>query len=396
MVQKKNAYNIEYHPEFLYFNTFVRENKYTPAQHPEIWMHPLQYELFNYFLFGSELCANKSRKSWIQFCKEFFPHLPAIKNISKHVDIDQWVKYAKSINIEGMLDKYLPRIFKAFGTTFFIPKIKVSPVRLNPCPLNHFRALCSGSYSLYHLSKGDPPFYDPIKHLIYLPIPEQDTKLPFLALESILVHELLHSALRPFLYKGFKIGEFDVQIQSNIINIIFTEVFAHAGTYIILKESGDIPKQQLDDVFENFALSEDLLYIASFAFIKSLGLDYLASLLSPVFRVAQNMSFLSQEYTNIQTITDKKARGLLTKIYKYKKQVKGMDRKILKKHLTKHLKARIKAVTAEIASLDINKILKGAMVREEDPYKKQLLNSLCDIFDHKREEEWKKMLQGQS
>lgn len=393
MPRKKKAYTVEYHPEFLYFNTLVREKKYSPDKHPSVWggsggEYWGPYQIFNTFLFDFQSASGKVKRPWNQFCKEVIPKLKITEDTGKNVDIDQWLKYAKSLNIESMLDKYLPRMFRVFGSSFSVPTIKISPIRLNPCLLNHFRAICSGSYSLYHVSHGDPAFYDVVKHIIYLPVPEYDIKLPLLILESVLLHELFHSVIRPLLGEGFRIGKFNIQIQKNVVNRAFAEVFANAGAYIILEESGDVTKQHRLSAIKNFSGSGGMLYVESFAAIKFLGLSYIASLLSPVFSVAQNLAFLTREYSKTQHITEKKARGILTKKYKYKKRVKGMDKKALTKRLEKHVETRINSVVNQIQSLDINKILSGALARERNPYRKRLLGHLSELFNHKREEEW--------
>ena len=51
---KKSIIKIEYHPEFLYFNEFVRRGGYTPKTHPKVWQSDDQrlspYDMFNIVL----------------------------------------------------------------------------------------------------------------------------------------------------------------------------------------------------------------------------------------------------------------------------------------------------------------------------------------------------------
>jgi len=391
MAKTSLQYQVEYHPEFLYFNKFVRDTGYKPNKDRWVWEsgHEVTspYQLCNALLFDLVRSSRKPRVPWPTATANILRETRIFKDFPEGVDSDAWIKYARTLDIKGMLDRYLPRIFNAFGEPFSIPTIKISPLRLTPCPMNHFNAILSGSFTPYHMTHGDPAFYDPASHIIYLPVPERETKLPPAYLDWVLLHELFHSAVRPFLVRSFVIGGFQVNLPENIINSAFGEMFSEVGAYSILEKSGEVPKRLRSSVFKEH-VPDTILYAESFVPMKLLGLPYLASLLKPVFSVARNLEFLSKEWYKVQHLTEKQARGILTKKYNYKKRVKGMDKKALKARLEKHQETRIKSVVDQIQTLNINKLLRGAAARARNPSRKKLLSQLSDLFDPKLENEW--------
>lgn len=392
MAKTKPQYQVEYHPEFLYFNKFVRGKDYKPNEDSWVWESGDEesmssYHLCNTLLFDFSPSFRKHRVPWPSAVANILRETRVFKDFPEGVDAGAWVKYAKSLDIEGMLEKYLPRIFNAFGEPFSVPTAKISPLRLNPCPMNHFNAILSGSFTPYHMTHGDPAFYNPISHIIYFPVPERETKLPPAYLDWVLLHEIFHSAVRPFLVRSFGIGGFQVNLPANILNRAFGEVFSEVGAYSILDESGKITKRNRWHVARAHAPSS-MLHLESFVTMKLLGLSSMASLLKPVFSIARNLEFLSKEWCKIQHLTDKQARGILTKKYKYKKRVKGMDKKVLKDRLVKHEETRIRSVVDQIQSLNIHNLLRSATARAKNPYRKKLLDQLSVFFDPKQEDEW--------
>jgi len=392
MAKSKEKYQVEYHPEFLYFNKFVRDNGYNPEKDRWVWEPEHEgglspFHLCNALLFDLAATSHKPRTPWSSAVENILKETCIFKDFPKGVDAAAWIKYAKSLDIEGMLDRYLPRIFNAFGEPFSVPAVKISPFRLTSCPSNHFNAILSGSFTPYSATNGDPAFYDPVSHIIYLPVPERETKLPPAFLDWILLHELFHSVVRPFLARSFGIGAFQINLPENIVNRAFGEIFSEVGAYSILEMSGEAPKRLKGPILRA-QVHGHKLYMESFVAMKLLGLPYLASLLKPVFSVSRDLEFLSKEWFKVQRLTEKQARGILTKKYNYKKRVKGMDKKALKARLEKHEETRIRAMVDEIGSLDIHRLLRSAVARDRNPSRKKLLTQLCDLFDPKQEEEW--------
>ena len=111
---------VEYHPEFLYFNRFVREKGCDPVGHPVVWAGPHGDSLSPYaacnmllFLFRE---GGKARMPFSEAMVRLFERDKGLKGLSFHVDVTGWVAYAKSLGVEGMVRRYAPHIFEALGT----------------------------------------------------------------------------------------------------------------------------------------------------------------------------------------------------------------------------------------------------------------------------------------
>jgi hypothetical protein len=393
MPKRKQQYHIEYRPDFLFFNKYVREGGYQPDKHPWLWDGDAQnnmsvYQVCDYLLFNATP-PQKSRMSHTALCTKLYKELKIFPDFPVGVDADAWIQYAKSLNIEALLDRYLPFMFQAFGEPFELPRIKISPLRLNPCPPNIFRAFATGAYNAKLHSAIDPACYNPDEHIIYVPVPEHETRLPTAFFEHILLHELFHAAIRPFFMEGeFRMGGHIFEVAPRCLtNRAFAEVFSEVGAYAVLIASGQAPRKKRISVLKSFAVPSRL-YLRSFQAMNALGLDRLALLLKPVFTIVRELSFLGKEVAKSERLTAKQARGILSKMYQYKKQVKGMDEKALKGRIEKHSSQRIKAVISQINALDIHKIFSGAAANARDARDKMILNDLCSFFDPAREQEW--------
>ena len=390
--RQKNT--IEYHPEFLYFNKYVRENGYTPDKDSWVWasfedeeedLSP--YELCNLLLFNL-VPSGKKAWEWTRLLNEIIEK-NKVFNFPKNVDVNRWIQYVNSLDISGMLDRYVPSIFQAFGESLDIPTIKVSVARLNPCSSNHFNSIINGAFEIRHITRCDPPFYDIGSHIIYLPVPETSINLPELCLDWWLVHEILHSTIRPFYKHPFQIGEYRfVDYPPDTLRRAFSEVFCEVGAaYTILGLKGKAPNKKQLSILKNHLINNNL-YLDAFARMQMVGFDFLCGLLRPTIRISRELAFLARECTAIKKMTEKQMRGVLTKKYSYKKPVKGMDKKVLEKRLKKHQLSRINNLVDQISNLDIHRLLKGAAASTDNKRKKGLLKELSELFDPQMKEKW--------
>lgn len=384
---------VEYHPEFLYFNRFVREKGCDPVKHPQVWAKPAlggglsPYAICNLFLFDTYKDA-KGRMTFPEAMVKLFERDRALQGLSFHVDVAGWVAYAKSLEIERMVERYAPHIFESLGTSFDLPRIKVSPVRLTPCPRNHFRALLSGAYDLHHVTAGDPPFYDLARDLIYLPIPEQRADLPHLWLDWTLIHELLHAAIRPLLAPGIAI-EGQERVHKGVLNQAFGEALSNAGALSVLMRSGQLTRDKRSETAWRF-LGPSQLHLDAVVRIHTVGFARVAQLFKPLFQISREAAFLTREGAKLSRLTEKQMRGILTKKYSYKKLVSGMDEEKLRLRLRRHHEARARSLVAQFEGLDVNRALARASAVEENPKRKVLLTELCELFKPGREDEWLK------
>lgn len=390
---KKIHYPVEYHPEFLFFNTFVRDHHCDPKHDSWVWEPQSQdrlspYRVCNFMLFDV-IKTKQTKFSRLQLAEKMLSELNAFPGALPSVDGQAWINYARSLGIENMLERYLPRIFRHFKEPFSVPTIKLSPVRLTPCARNHFRSILSGQYDPHHVTSGDPAFYDCCHHCIYFPLPERETRLPHAFIDWVLLHELLHSAVRPFLLPFVEVGPFIAELPSNRsrLNRAFAEMFSEVGAFSVLRETGVAPKRTWSTLLDRRVRS-DAVYQSSFVAMTQLGVSELAALLQPVFQIARDLSFLDREFKKTTELTAKQLGGILTKKYRYKKRVKGMDEKSLRTELTKRGKTRLQAVLNQINDLDIFRLLKGASVRARNPARKRKLEELTACFHPDREAEW--------
>ncbi len=393
---------VEYHHEFLYFNAFVREKGCTPKKHPDIWFTPENkqgkelslYEICNILLFNMKATSRKA-KPWLELVKTMLhaPHFPP--ELLEKVDVKAWLEYARSLDIEGKLDRYLPKIFNAFGNTFEVPVIKVSPVRLNPCPINHFRAIASGSYDRYNITSCDPAFYNKAGPVIYFPIPETAAaaRMPEGTHDMVLMHEVVHASIRPF-YGGLSLNEGELlDIPENVLNRAFSEVFSTLGaTYAVYGEvygpkKKRMPKSKLLNVSQH--LLNDELFMQAFICMAQVGFENICRIVSPALSLTSRVTFLTRELNRIDTLTEKQMRGILTKRYAYKKQVSGMSKKVLKNKLLKHGIQRLRAHFEDIRRLQIHRLFAGAASGSEFAgWQQKVLLKLSDLFGPEKTVTW--------
>lgn len=375
---------VEYHPEFLYFNKHVRDHGYEPASHPKVWDNghgSAPFQLCNLMLLKYAAARRKKgAPPWPDAVAKVLKESGIFDKYSENIDVSGWLAYARSLDVEGMLKCYLPRLFAIFGDSFSIPQIKISPVRLTSYgPLNSFRALASGAYSINHMTHTDPAFYDLEAHIIYIPVPERKTALPPFFIDWLLLHEMFHAAVRPFLGRSYKLGCFEFKVYCNTMNRAFAEMFSEAGAFTVLEETRRATKR-LGAPLLRARINSDPIYAETFRVMRQIGIPGLAALLQPMFRIARELTFLARETARTDGLTVKQARGILTKKYDYKKKVRGMDEEALKARLRSHGTTRIRAVLDEIERLDVYRMIVGAIAAEKSPEQKKNWISLVKLF----------------
>ena len=75
--------------------------------------------------------------------------------------------------------------------------------------------------------------------------------------------------------------------------------------------------------------------------------------------------------------------------YSYTKAVKGMGKKKLAKHVERRHISRVRKLVAQINSIDIQKLLRGAAAQEKDKERKEQLNILSELFSNGMNDAWK-------
>ncbi len=389
---------VEYHPEFLYFNEFIRREGCTPDRNIEMWMglsEPSPYDVLNMMLEQVSL-SGKQVASMPHIAKRFADckYLPGIK--SSDVDVDSWVRFARSFAFEKMVERYSRVIFKHFGTTFGLPVVKVSPVRLGLFKMDLFQKILTGRYTYSHILQADSPYYDVRTHRIYLFIPERPAKIPPALYDLILIHEFLHAPLRMLYAEGFSCADVGVEpsMPSGWAFPPFGELFSNLGAITILKECSLLPKGGIgklpQDVRRMVKVDDSFSGFVSYA-MSRIGFTRLCEMLRPVFNLYKEAAFLSAERARLERFTEKQLEGILRKKYSYKKSVRGRSKKSLKKEVTKRMASRWRSMEKRIEAMDLRKLLRTAQARKENASVGAEFSVLLGAFSDEMKEAWRQV-----
>lgn len=196
---------VEYHPEFLYFNDTIRRCGFTPSEEPELWRNDDREQLSLFEVFDWVLrCVRLSKGSKpIRRLIESWN----IHRVDSSLDVEPWLGFAKSFDVERLAARYAQEIFGLFGTSFQLPPIILGPMRLTACQKQLFEKLRDGRYGYEHILRADPAHYNPTDHLIYLPTPETRSSVPTGLFDELIVHEILHVPTRIWNLREVRAGD---------------------------------------------------------------------------------------------------------------------------------------------------------------------------------------------
>jgi len=397
---KKNAIKIEYHPEFLYFNEFVRSRGYNPKDHPEIWCSDddkmSQFDIFNWML--QSIILKKGDKSIENFVTALSPKLK-MRKADLNINTQQWLKFAYNVGFEELATLYSRTIFELLGTTFELPSMKISPVRLH-----HFRQpglfnqILRGTYMYKQMLRADPACYYAEGNWIFMPLPETERDLPVGLYDELVIHEILHAPLRAMDGLGFLLREFWCfpTEQSRWHFTVFGELFANLGSIEVLKKAKTFGKSDFGKIIERIVMSRAITSCEAAATtareMMKIPFRKWADIFRPVFNIYHKTAFLLQERKEIESATGKKLRGILRKKYAYRKPVRGMDKKQARKKVQRHASARVGVLAQQIEELDLIKLLRQAYAVEKNKRYQKAFEHLIEILSDKARPQWKSLL----
>jgi len=397
----RHSVQVEYHPEFLYFNELVRRCEFTPEAHPEVWQSPnpdrmSPFGVFEWILTNIEL--RKGAKPVSELVSTIWPLLE-VPIAPLQIDPQPWMEFAYGINFEKMVARYSATIFGFLGTSFELPSMKVSPVRLTPLRRpKMFRTLFRGSYSFEHILRADPACYRAEGNWIFMPIPETKRELPVGLYDELVIHEIFHSPFRAMGGFGFAFPNFLGYIRpaSQWQFHVFGELLANHGSIAVLYKEKTFSKSDKHAVLKRVVTSRApaaceaaataLMAMARIPF-KQWG-----EILNPVFGVYRKASFLMKERKRTDVISGKALRGILRKKYGYTKQVRGMGDKQARKEVQRRSNARLTAVLQQVRELDILRLLRQAHVSEKNKTRQEALETLIAVFDDDMKPQWANLL----
>lgn len=392
---------VEYHPEFLYFNDFVRRNNYNPKDHKWVWksetgegMPP--YEAFEWILDNIHL--QKGHKQIHQLISGLV-NKGLLLGVDKNLDIKPWLDFAYSLNIEDKVARYSKVIFDLFQTHFDLPPIKVSPIRLMPHAKKLYNTILSGGYSTETMLRADPAFFSPDNHMIFIPLPESERKLPLGLYDEIVAHEFLHVPTR-ILDSVLFITEFSSEISeppSLLAFCVFSELLANIGSFKVLKKSNLISNNDLNNIGKKIiterAIAQSEVCTQAALIMASIPFEKWCDLLRPVFTIYRELEFIGQEQKRISSLTTKQLEGILRKKYAYKKSIKGKSINAMKQEVANRSVSRWKIIISRVKELDLIRLLKAAHAQTTSHHDKVAYESLIDIFsniEHSESPIWKR------
>jgi hypothetical protein len=386
---------VSYHPEFLYFNDYVRRHGFDPEKNPEEFHADKRgmiscYEAFNKILKEMEFPDAKEPEKLASIARKLLPEVSR----GTTADIDGWISYAKSLEIESMLKKYSGVIFDYVGVEFEIPEIVVYPVRLGPWEQKDFGKILSGKYKYEDIEEIDPPNYDLLRHRIYFPIPEKKMRIPRYKYGATLVHEIIHVPLR-FAYGGvFKFGSYTFKSPYDEIMTCFSEVFSEACAICVIMRADVGSKNPHAEEHFNSILGQPGLFGAGLRLMTGeYGFRDVCRMLLPIFLAHVRMSFMVSEWNKIRKLSKSELRDTLVKEHKlFKEAVRGMEKKELQSQLARRIIGTIKRLLDEMKKANVQALFGQALEREKDKKKRKALTMLITLFSEELLPEWRKAI----
>lgn len=392
----KSGLNIEYHPEFLYFNDFVRRNNFYPAKHEWVWKDLDQeyfspFGVFNWIL--ESVVLRKGQKPVSNLIKKFVEK-GTLPKLDTKLECTPWLEFAYSIDFEKKVDIYSSVIFEYFGTVFKLPRFKISCFRLRPCEPKLYNSLLAGGYSFETVLRADPACYCPDVPMIYMPLPEGPRKLPLGIYDELVIHEIMHVPTR-------SLGVFEIVADDLLMCERppsfwafqhFGELLANIGSFRVLKRAGTFRKKDFEKIIHGIIdhRAVSLSEVSEQAAIAMMEVPFekWCDILNPVFSIEKEIDFLRAERKSIQTASEKKLEGILRKKYQYKQSIKGKSKKQIRDEVAKRSASRFEAVFSRLKEMDLRIFLRVALAKERNPRQKKSFETLLQLFSEENKSAW--------
>lgn len=384
---------ISYHPEFLYFNDYIRRHGFDPEKNPEEFHAGERgmisgYKAFNKILKEMKFPDAEEPEKLARIARKLLPGFSR----GTTADTDGWISYAKSLKIESMLKKYSGVIFDYIGVEFGIPEIVVYPVRLGPWEQKDFRKILSGKYKYEDIEEIDPPNYDMARHRIYFPIPDKKLGIPRYRYGATLVHEIIHVPLRFACGGVYKFGNHTFKSPYDETMACFSEVFSEAcAICVVVRADGAREGSQAEKHFNSILGQPGLFGAGLRLMIEKYGFRDMCRMLLPIFSSHRKMSLMVSEWNKIWRLSKGELQDKLLKEHKLsKKTVGAMGKKKMQEELAGRIVKGIKVALREMKQASIEKLFGQALEKEKGEKKRKALTMLIGLFSEELLPEWRK------
>ncbi|MCY3019618.1 MAG: hypothetical protein NTW87_11390 [Planctomycetota bacterium] len=391
---------VQYHPEFLYFNDFVRRGGYNPTANAEIWRSPgggsSPFDVFDYVL--ENVVLKKGGRPIAPLVRALLTHM-RLPQACLRTDVQPWLAFAYSIGFEKLVSQHSATIFRLLATNFELPRLKVSPVRLRPlCNPDLFDKLYRGAYDWVHILRADPACYHAQGDWIFMPLPETRRPVPLALYDELVIHEILHAPLRAMHSFGVVCDEFIgfTSTRHRWQSHVFGELFANLGSVAVLYHERDLGRRKMEDLVHRVWTTRAVgsCVAAERAVESMLAIPFLqwGAIFRPVFGIYRRAAFLLEEQRRVSSATSKTLRGILRKKYGCGDFVRGMGNEQVRKQVSQRSSARLSALLRQVEELDLLRLLERALATETGEPQKRALQQLLDLFSEESRPKWKPML----
>lgn len=370
---------VHYRAEPLFFNHYVRSGGRTPARRPELYFSSSSrsgpmVDVFRFLVEEAE--APEKRYNPVGLIRELFPGI----SWPEDPGLGEWLEYAGRLGLETRFEPYISELFRWFGTSFDIPPIHLCPVLLLPHP-RWFGSFIDRTYCFRDVIRYNPASYNPRRHRICLPIPERSMQTDDELLNVVVLHEIVHSPFR-LLY-----GNTEFRGLSLALGLLQNNRFRHsseilgntlAALLVVSRENAGT-RQSFEKLFREMALDPVDSCWKIVGLMRRIGARRLSRVLQPAVKLqAEGVHLLKA--MGFSELADRELRGILRKRYRFKKTVRGMDRRDLLRYAARRLGRRFERLEAAVLEADPLKLLSAAALAEEDPEIREAMRELDEAL----------------
>ena len=401
-MSRRHRETVSYRTEFLYFNEMVRRTGVTPQSNPEIWQADddgsiSPFGMFSYLL-ENTLTDNRGKLTGVRDTPRAVRAL-GLPDVPTSLDFEPWLQYAQSLGIDAMVERYTEVIFEFFRTSFHLPDVRVSPVRLVACRPDFFAKLRDRRYTTHHILHADPPRYWGSRDYVFMPTPEHRMGVPPGLYDEFVAHEFLHAPFNILSPDGFVFEDGLVLVLKKPLDWalgIFGELFACYGSLAVLSRSRALSDDATERVVKNiqFRRAPATCKIAGEAMCEMLEIPFgkWCAVLRPVFGLCRDIARLSAERRSIKDATEKKLAGILRKTYRYKSKVGRKGRDQLQEQAYRRSASRLRALMSRMEEMNLRKLIRSLGVTETSPRRRRALGRLSSLFTEQHRGEWQPLL----
>ena len=365
---------IVYKPGFLFFNAYIRERNPQIVERGTTWnwkdpvIDGLHY-FFHYFTVDTDKTFRDDFKEIVSIAENVFGKEITAAVFNEKVDVDSWLKLATEYIPKDLVKKYSKYIFESFGLSFDIPLVIVIPCYPERYEKSSYERFITDTYTPRDVFVLFPPLYSSDRHNIVIPVPERKMTFPKNLYHFVLLHEILHAPFKYFY--GFEVKDVDFSdhfpghLMAPEIEFV-SEVFSDLGSAEILTKLGVLDEKSVEEIY-NWMRRRIWWWNELYPLFKEIGFKTLCKIFNEVFVLFKQHAFLKKERIKIKELTTKQLRGILTKKYKYRKRVAGMDKEKLEEEVeNRHWHRMVAFLFHKISEKRPLRLLKSAAAESDN------------------------------